>query len=138
MFDIVSWKCSLVDYRLQVDNLTTKMREKFLRMFSDWKVVGEVFPAGDGKDFGLILARNFADKTAWLVYCRNFEECPIYGYGNDEKGADASKILLNKRKWKKILMEMKQKPVNKTKKKRICSRCGGVGHNTRTCREPRK
>lgn len=132
-YDVVTWKVDSRTYRLQVENLNMKTKDGFLKAFSDWKIVGEVTFNKEGAAFGYVLEKNFTDKMAWASWCRNFSECPLYGYNEDESRQD---VLLNKRKFKKVVQEKKIKAAQpKKSRQNICSRCGKLGHNKRSCRE---
>ena len=100
--------------------------------------MGEIYPPKEGAEFGLILEKGFTDKMEWAAWCRNFSENPLYGYSDDESTA---RVLLNKRLFKKVVLQqekVKAQPTKKMKRQNICGKCGEKGHNARTCRNQRK
>lgn len=111
--------------RCQINQINLKTKSTIIKMMEDWKIVGEIYPAKEGNDFGLVFMKNFQDVKKIKEWAK------LISYPVFEITTHGNKIPLNKDAKKKIVVKS-SKTKTKTRQNK-CKICGELGHNARTC-----
>ena len=141
-FALTAWRIRNGDsaqyiYRLQTPSLGKKLETPLLAHMKsgEWSIVGDSINSSG--ECSYIFSRSFSSETSWVAWMNAspFLVNELSSTGNNIKRTNSKKIAkLEKRK---ELPQKSKKSKKRTeglkRKKKTCSICGELGHNSRTC-----
>ena len=122
------WKIETNTYSIQFNNVKPKERKVILNLLNDWEEKGVGFHP-DGSEL-YIFSKKVSDNENIYSSLRNLP----YPLTEERKNGSLKtiKTQFNSAKTRKTLTCSKKRA--KIKGQRSCSRCGQIGHNSRTCK----
>lgn len=123
------WKIEADTYSIQFDKVKPKERKVIFQILKDWKEVATGFHR-DGSELYILSKKIVEDENIYAT----LKQLPFPLTEEKKSGQRKTiKTQFNSTKTRKPLTKIKS--CGKIKGKRSCSKCGQIGHNSRTCKE---
>lgn len=123
------WKIESNTYSIQFNKVKPKERKVIFQLLKDWKQVANGYHR-DGSELFILSKKVVEDENIY----KTLKELP-FPLTEEKKSGQVKtiKTQFNSTKTRKTLTSSKKHA--KIRGQRSCSKCGQVGHNSRTCKE---
>lgn len=129
MVTVNLWKTETNTYSIQFNKVSPKQRKEIYKIVEDWKQVASGFHR-DGSEV-LIFSKTLETKEN--IY--SFVKSMPFPVTEEKKSGELKTVKTKFNRTKRSKPLTKTKSCGKIKGKRSCSKCGQIGHNSRTCRQ---
>lgn len=123
------WKIETNTYSIQVNKVKPKERKEIKQLFKGWKETAVGFHRDGSQLF--IFSKELSENEN--VY--SFAKLLPFPLTEEKKSGQVKEIKTRFNDTKRRKTLTKTKTCGKIKGKRSCSKCGHVGHNSRTCKK---
>ena len=122
------WKIENDKYSIQFNRVKPKERKVIFEMLKDWRKVGTGFHS-DGSEIFILLKEATENENVYPT----LKQLPFPLTEEKKSGKITTiKTRYNSTKTRRRLTKSENR--GKIKGKRSCSKCGQIGHNSRTCK----
>ena len=128
MVTVNLWKTETNTYSIQFNKVSPKQRKEIYKIVEDWKQIASGFHR-DGSEV-LIFSKTLETKEN--IY--SFVKSMPFPVTEEKKSGELKTVKTKFNRTKRSKPLTKTKSSGKIKGKRSCSKCGQIGHNSRTCK----